>query len=113
MHNIETLVSGRPRCTLLVHPDDAARLGLEDGAESEVRSRTGSLRIPVETSDSMMPGVVCLPHGWGHDVEGVRMAVAVAHPGVSSNVLTDDRVIDVVSGNAILNGIPVEVSLVG
>ena len=109
MHNIESLVKGRPRCTLLVHPDDAARLGLEDGADSVVRSRVGEVRVPVETSESMMPGVVCLPHGWGHDVPGIRMRVAKAHPGVPSNVLTDDRDIDVVSGNAILNGIPVEV----
>jgi anaerobic selenocysteine-containing dehydrogenase len=112
MHNVEALVSGRSRCTLLIHPDDANRLGLEDGAESEVRSRAGAIRVPVETSDSMMPGVVCLPHGWGHDAPGMRMGVATRHAGVNSNVLTDDRSIDVVSGNAILNGIPVEVSAV-
>jgi len=112
MHNVETLVKGRSRCTLLMHPDDASRLGLENGGESEVRSRVGSLRVTVEVSDVMMPGVVSLPHGWGHDVEGVRMKVATAHPGVPSNVLTDDAVIDVASGNAVLNGIPVEVSAV-
>lgn len=112
MHNLETLVKGRSRCTLLMHPDDASRLGLEDGAESEVRSRVGRLRVAVETTESMMPGVVSLPHGWGHDVEGIRMSVAAAHPGVPSNTLTDDALIDLPSGNAVLNGIPVEVSAV-
>jgi anaerobic selenocysteine-containing dehydrogenase len=110
MHNIETLVKGRSRCTLLMHPDDASRLGLADGSDSEVRSRVGSIRVAVETSESMMPGVVSLPHGWGHDVDGIRMGVAAAHAGVASNTLTDDQLIDVASGNAVLNGIPVEVS---
>jgi anaerobic selenocysteine-containing dehydrogenase len=110
MHNIETLVKGRSRCTLLMHPDDASRLGLENGSDSEVRSRVGSVRVAVETSTSMMPGVVSLPHGWGHDVEGIRMGVAAANAGVASNTLTDDQRIDVASGNAVLNGIPVEVS---
>jgi anaerobic selenocysteine-containing dehydrogenase len=112
MHNVESLVSGRDRCTLLVHPDDARRLGLEDGGESLVRSRVGEVRAPVEVSEAMMPGVVSLPHGWGHDVDGVRMRVARAHPGVPSNVLTDDAPIDVPSGNAVLNGIPVEVAAI-
>ena len=112
MHNVETLVKGRSRCTLLMHPEDASRLGLEDGSDSEVRSRVGKLRVSVETSETMMPGVVSLPHGWGHDVDGIRMDVAAAHPGVPSNVLTDDQLMDVPSGNAVLNGIPVEVSAV-
>ena len=112
MHNVATLVNGRSRCTLLMHPDDAERLGLKDGADSEVRSRVGKLRVPVETTDAMMPGVVSLPHGWGHDVDGIRMDVAAAHPGVASNVLTDDQLIDPPSGNAVLTGIPVEVSAV-
>jgi anaerobic selenocysteine-containing dehydrogenase len=110
MHNIETLVKGRSRCTLLVHPDDAERLGLTDGGDSIVKSRAGELCVAVETSDSMMPGVVSLPHGWGHDVDGIRMNVAAAHAGVPSNVLTDDRDFDTISGNAILNGIPVKIS---
>ncbi len=109
MHNVGSLVSGRSRCTLLVHPDDARRLGLENGSLSEMRSGVGILRVEVETSEAMMPGVVSLPHGWGHDVDGVRMDVAVKHAGVGSNILTDDRVIDTASGNAVLNGIPVEV----
>ena len=113
MHNVATLVKGRSRCTLLVNPEDAARLGLENGGNSEIRSRVGKLVVEIETSESMMPGVVSLPHGWGHDVEGVRMSVASAHAGVPSNVLTDDQLIDVASGNAVLNGIPVELSPVG
>jgi len=113
MHNVATLVKGRSRCTLLVNPEDAARLGLENGGNSEIRSRVGRLVVEIETSESMMPGVVSLPHGWGHDVEGVRMSVATAHAGVPSNVLTDDQLIDVASGNAVLNGIPVELSPVG
>jgi len=112
MHNVETLVSGRSRCTLLVHPEDAGRLGLEDGSLSEVRSSAGVVRVEVETSEAMMPGVVSLPHGWGHDLDGMRMDVAAKHAGVGSNILTDDRVIDTASGNAVLNGIPVEVSAV-
>jgi anaerobic selenocysteine-containing dehydrogenase len=109
LHNLAGLVSGRPRCTLLVHPDDAARLGLADQADCLVESRTGGLRVAVEVSDTMMPGVVSLPHGWGHGVDGTRMEVAAAHAGVASNILTDDQGFDVPSGNAILNGIPVDV----
>jgi len=112
MHNVERLVKGRLRCTLLMHPEDAARRGLENGSLSDVRSRAGSLCVEVETSEAMMPGVVSLPHGWGHDPEGIRMDVAAQHAGVGSNILTDDRVIDTASGNAVLNGIPVEVSAV-
>jgi anaerobic selenocysteine-containing dehydrogenase len=110
MHNIPTLVKGRSRCTLLMNPVDATRLGLESGKDCEIRSRVGKLNVAIETTDSMMPGVVSLPHGWGHDAEGIRMAVAEAHPGVPSNVLTDDSVMDTVSGNAALNAIPVSVS---
>lgn len=109
MHNIPALVSGRSRCTLLMHPADAAARGLAGGARARIRSRAGALEVEVETSDALMPGVVSLPHGWGHDVEGIAMRVAAAHPGVASNVLTDDGILDVVSGNAVLNGIPVEV----
>jgi anaerobic selenocysteine-containing dehydrogenase len=109
MHNITTLVKGRSRCTLLMNPEDAKRLGLEDGKDCEISSRAGKLNVAIETSESMMPGVVSLPHGWGHDVDGIRMSVAEAHPGVPSNVLTDDEIIDTASGNAVLNAIPVEV----
>ncbi|HIF94396.1 MAG: molybdopterin-dependent oxidoreductase [Myxococcales bacterium] len=112
MHNIPSLVKGRSRCTLLMNPADASKLGIEAGGNCEVSSAVGKLTVAVETTDSMMPGVVSLPHGWGHDVKGIRMAVAQAHAGVPSNVLTDDSVMDVASGNAVLNAIPVSVSSV-
>jgi anaerobic selenocysteine-containing dehydrogenase len=110
MHNVHALAKGKERCTLLVHPDDAARLGLADGAAAVVRSRAGEIRVPVSVTDEMMPGVVSLPHGFGHGAPGVRLRVAVAHAGQSSNDLADELGIDALSGNAILNGIPVEVS---
>jgi anaerobic selenocysteine-containing dehydrogenase len=110
MHNVEVLVKGKPRCTLHVHPDDAARLGLADGASAEVASRTGKVTVPVEVTDAIRPGVVSIPHGWGHDVDGVELGVARRHAGVNSNLLADDELIDPLSGNAVLNGIPVEVA---
>jgi anaerobic selenocysteine-containing dehydrogenase len=112
MHNVEVLVKGKPRCTLHVHPDDAARLGLADGAAAEVASRTGKVTVPVEVTDAIRPGVVSIPHGWGHDLDGVELGVARRHAGVNSNLLADDELIDPLSGNAVLNGIPVEVSAV-
>ena len=108
MHNIEGLVRGPKRCTLLVNPVDAIALGLEDGGDALVRSRVGQVTAPVELSDEMLPGVVSLPHGWGHSVESTTTEVAKAYPGINSNLLTDESVVDVVSGNAVLNGIPVE-----
>jgi anaerobic selenocysteine-containing dehydrogenase len=110
MHNVNVLAKGRFRCTLLVHPDDAARLGLVNGVEAEVSSRVGTVIAPVEVTDAMSPGVVSLPHGWGHDRPGAPFGVAGQRPGVNSNLLTDDTAIDPLSGNAVLNGIPVTVS---
>ncbi len=108
-HNVAALVKGPERCTLLVSPTDARRLGLAAGGRARVASRVGAVVAPVEITEEMMPGVVSLPHGWGHDVEGVRLGVARAHAGVNSNVLTDPAVLDAPSGNAVLNGIPVRV----
>ncbi|MCB1000329.1 MAG: molybdopterin oxidoreductase family protein [Acidimicrobiales bacterium] len=110
MHNVEVLVKGAPRCTLQVHPDDAARLGLTHGGRARVASRVGSLDAPVEVTDVVRPGVVSLPHGWGHDRPGSRLRVAAERAGVNSNVLTDDAALDPLSGTSVLNGIPVEVS---
>jgi anaerobic selenocysteine-containing dehydrogenase len=107
MHNVPSLAKGRERCTLLVHPDDAARFGLTDGGRARVRSRVGEVVAPVVVSDEMMPGVVSLPHGFGHDAPGARLSVASARAGVNSNELTDEAGVDPLSGNAILNGIPV------
>lgn len=109
MHNYHRLVKGRPRCTLLMHPDDVQALGLADGQKVRVQSRVGKVEVMLEQSDCMMPGVVSLPHGWGHDRKGIRMGTATEHAGVSVNDLTDERHIDPVSGNNALNGVPVEV----
>jgi anaerobic selenocysteine-containing dehydrogenase len=108
MHNLPALVKGKERCTLHIHPDDAERLGLTDGANALVRSAAGSLEAPVEVTDAIMPGVLSIPHGWGHGAVGVRMGVASAHAGVNSNLLADESLVEPLSGNAILNGIPVE-----
>ncbi len=109
MHNVEVLVKGKPRCTLHVHPDDASRLGLVDGSFARVRSVAGELEAPVEITDAIRPGVVSLPHGWGHVADDISMATASRYAGVNTNVLTDGSVVDALSGNAILNGIPVDV----
>ena len=109
MHNLETLVRGQNRCTAQIHPDDATRLGLVDGGMAVVRSRAGKVEVPVEVTDAIRPGVVSIPHGWGHDVDGIRATVATAHPGANSNILTDDTLMDALSGTSVLNGIPVEV----
>ena len=101
---------GKPRCTLLVCPDDAQRLGLADGGSARVRSEAGELVAQVEVSDEMRAGVVCLPHGWGHDKPGTRVSVASQHAGVNNNLLASGRRVDAISGNAAVNGIPVEVS---
>jgi anaerobic selenocysteine-containing dehydrogenase len=110
MHNLEPLVKGPPRCTMHVHPDDATRLGLSDGGTARVASRAGSIEAPVEVTDRVMPGVVSIPHGWGHGAPGADLPVAARYAGVNSNALTDENDIDPVSGNAVLNGIPVDVA---
>ncbi len=109
MHNVAPLVRGRDRCTLQIHPSDAERLGLAHGAAARVASRVGAVTATVERTEDVMPGVVSLPHGWGHDLPGARLAVAREHAGVNSNRLTDPEPLDPLSGNAVLNGIPVEV----
>jgi anaerobic selenocysteine-containing dehydrogenase len=107
MHNLPALVKGKDRCTVWVNPDDAERLGLADGGRARVSSATGELTAPVEVTDEIMPGVVSIPHGWGHDAPGARLSVASEHAGVNSNLLAPTEV-DPLSGNAVLNGIPVE-----
>ena len=109
MHNSRRLVRGKDRCTLLVHPDDAARLGFSGEAEVAVISRAGRIEAPLELSDEVMPGVVSLPHGWGHHRAGTVLSVAGEHPGVSMNDLTDESVVDDLCGNAVLSGVPVRV----
>src|SRR5437016_2991390 len=109
MHNLGVLVKGNPRCTMHVHRADARRLGLADGGRARVVSRTGAIEVPVEVTDAIMPGVVSIPHGWGHDEPDVRLRIAAAHAGVNSNRLADELALDPLSGNAVLNGIPVTV----
>jgi anaerobic selenocysteine-containing dehydrogenase len=109
LHNVEALVRGRDRCTLLMHPDDAARCRVGDGQRARVTSEAGCVEVAVEVSDEMMPGVISLPHGWGHDKPGTRQSIANAHAGVNSNVLAPGRLVDPLSNNAVVNGIPVEV----
>ncbi|MCB0036642.1 MAG: molybdopterin oxidoreductase family protein, partial [Anaerolineales bacterium] len=110
MHNSERLVKGKNRCTLLMHPEDAAVRGLQDGQQVTIHGRVGHLDAPLQLSEAMMRGVVSLPHGWGHGRDGVQLAVAAQYPGVSLNDLTDDQFIDPLTGNAVLNGLPVTVS---
>jgi anaerobic selenocysteine-containing dehydrogenase len=109
LHNIDVLVSGKGRCTLLMHPDDAASRRVSTGDRVLVTSEAGAIEMPVEVTDEMMAGVVCLPHGWGHDRPGTRLSVAREHAGVNSNLLAPGAFVDVPSGNAAVNGIPVEV----
>jgi anaerobic selenocysteine-containing dehydrogenase len=112
MHNLPMLTRGRDLCTLQVHPEDADRHGLVDGDTARIRSRVGAVTAPVEVTDDIAPGVVSLPHGFGHDLAGVAQQVARRQPGVNSNLLTDERDLDPLSGTAVLNGIPVEVEAV-
>ncbi len=113
LHNAERLVRGRPRCTVLVHPDDAASRDLTDGEDVRVWSRVGEVVLPVEVSDEVMVGVASIPHGYGHGRDGVELAVAARHAGVSINDLTDDRLVDELTGNAAFNGTPVHVEPAG
>jgi anaerobic selenocysteine-containing dehydrogenase len=111
MHNLPVLAKGPMRCTALVHPDDAARLGLQDGSLAEISSQTGqgprSVQAQVQISPEMMPGVVSLPHGWGHDQPGTRLQLAAQRPGANLNALLDDQWRDPLSGNAVLGGMAI------
>jgi anaerobic selenocysteine-containing dehydrogenase len=112
MHNYRRLVKGKPRCTLMMHPQDMAARDIGENDTVTVRSRAGEVTIPVEATEDIMPGVVSIPHGWGHDRSGVRMHIAEAHAGVSCNDITDELALDALSGNAAVNGVPVEVTRV-
>ena len=109
MHNLPTLAKGPERCTLLVHPADAQRLGLADGALAQVQRGSATLQVPVVLSTAMMPGVVSLPHGWGHNLAGSRLQVAAERPGANLNAVLDDSLMDPLSGNAVLSGVAVQV----
>ena len=107
MHNLPVLAKGPFRCTALVHPDDAARLGLQDGAQADLHNGARSVRAQVHISADMMPGVVSLPHGWGHALPGARLGVAAQRPGANLNALLDDQLRDPLSGNAVLGGVAI------
>jgi anaerobic selenocysteine-containing dehydrogenase len=109
LHNSERLTRGKARHQLLMHPDDLVTRGIDDGSVVAVTSRVGKVEVEVAATDTMMPGVVSLPHGYGHQLDGVRLGQAEAVPGVSINDLTDPERLDV-SGNAVLNGTPVTVT---
>jgi anaerobic selenocysteine-containing dehydrogenase len=110
MHNVNVLVKGKDRCTLTVHPDDAARHGVRDGALTRVTSDVGTVDVPAEVTEDIRPGVVSLPHGWGHNLPGTRLSIANDHAGVNTNVLAPGTFVDEISGNAAVNGIPVTIS---
>lgn len=109
LHNVPALMKGKDRCTLLIHPDDAARCGVADDDVVTVKSAAGEIKVPVEITDAIKPGVVSMPHGWGHGKPGTRLAVANNSPGVNTNVLSPPTFIDEPSGNGVLNGIPVTI----
>jgi anaerobic selenocysteine-containing dehydrogenase len=109
LHNIRTLVSGRDRCTLKIHPADAERHGVQTGEMAVVRSAAGSVEVVAEVDDAMAPGVCSLPHGWGHDVSDANRLIARQHPGVNSNQLAEDAELDPIAGTPVLNGISVVV----
>ena len=112
LHNSYRLVKGKPRCTLMLHPETAKEYGIEDGQNVKVTSRVGSVIITAEVTDELMPKVVSIPHGWGHGRKGVKQKIAQAHAGVSVNDLTDDTLIDQLSGNAAVNGVPVQLEAI-
>jgi len=109
MHNYHRLVKGKPRWQLLMHPDDLKRRGLSEESQVSIESRVGKVTTTVVASDEMMPGVVSLPHGWGHQKKGIKMTIAAQQQGVNCNLLTDDKFFDAISGNAAFNGVPVTV----
>ena len=107
LHNSPRMVKGNNRCTLQLHPIDAAEYDVNEGDRVKVTSRVGELFVEAEITDSIMPGVVSIPHGWGHNKKGIKLGVASQYPGVNTNILTDEMQVDTLSGNGVLNGVPV------
>jgi Anaerobic dehydrogenases, typically selenocysteine-containing len=112
-HNVNILAKGKFRCTLQINPADANKLGIAEGDDVRLNSSTGEIVAQAEITDDLMPGVVSLPHGWGHSKEGIRMHRAQQKPGVNINILMDENRLDAFTGNAVFNAIPVQLSLVG
>ena len=100
-------MKGNNRCTLQLHPIDAAKYDVNEGDRVKVTSRVGELFVEAEITDSIMPGVVSIHHGWGHNKKGIKLGVASQYPGVNTNILTDEMQVDTLSGNGVLNGVPV------
>ena len=113
MHHSQRLVKGKNPCQLMIHPEDAAKRGIEEDTLVRVTSRRSSIELPATLSDEIVPGVVCMPHLWGHGRSGTRQRVANSTPGVSMNDLTDISVIDELTGNAVVNGVPVKIESIG
>lgn len=109
MHNSQRLVKGKNRCDLFVHPETANDYGIAHGEQVYITSAVGALKVDVAITEDIMPSVVSLPHGWGHHRKGMKISVASSNPGVSVNDITDHNFIDELSGNAALNGVPVEI----
>jgi len=107
LHNSPRMVKGNNRCTLQLHPVDAAKYQVQEGDRVKVTSRVGHVQVEAEITDSIMPGVVSIPHGWGHNKKGIKLGVASQYPGVNTNILTDEMQVDTLSGNGVLNGVPV------
>ena len=110
LHNLPSLMKGRDRCTLEIASADAARLGIATGDPVRITGRVGEVVAPAEVSDRVRPGVVCLPHGWGHHLPGTMLSVASKRPGVNANLVIDDAGVDRPSGTSILTGVPVSIT---
>jgi anaerobic selenocysteine-containing dehydrogenase len=112
MHNLPVLTKGAFRCTALIHPEDARRLGLQNGAMAHLSNDSKSIEAQIEISDEMMPGVISLPHGWGHHLTGTKLSLASERPGANINALLDENLRDPLSGNAVLSGVPIQISVI-
>jgi len=111
MHNSERLVKGKNRCTVLLNPQDARRLSIQDGQQVEVSSKAGTIQIATEITEDILEGVLSIPHGWGHHREGIQLAIAQKNSGASINDLTDHNLVDVLTGNAAFSGVPVKIQV--
>ena len=109
MHNSERLVKGRERCTLLINSKDADILNIKEGQNITVTSNVGEVKLPAEITDTMMQGVVSIPHGWGHNRKGTNISIAQEHAGVSLNDLTNNMQLDTLTGNADFSGTRVKI----
>jgi anaerobic selenocysteine-containing dehydrogenase len=115
LHNSPRMVKGTnnglSRCTAQIHPDDAEKFSITDKQMITVTSRVGQVSLPAQITEKIMPGVISIPHGWGHNKKGSQWSTAQQHAGVSVNDLTDEMVLDELSGNAVLNGVPVSIAV--